>query len=177
LKFGYLLAFLIVWLSIATLASFYTTLSTERIVIVFFLLIAVCVLISQLASRSVRFDFFPRTKNRLLGPSARSTSKISFLVENASKGRAYGRREIAKILRESLLTREFGQEGFPLDWIASANGDDAVNKILRSKDCTELTPVFVLPERSIGAKPLTSSNDRNYLYNLARAISLIEDKR
>ncbi len=100
-----------------------------------------------------------------------------FLIENASKGRAYGRREIAKILRESLLTHAFGQGGFPVDWIATPNGDGAISKILRSKNSSELQPVFELPDLTTRSKVLTSAlNDGNYLDNLTRSLLLIEDK-
>jgi hypothetical protein len=178
LKFRYLLAFLVVWLSIAIVTSFYTSFSTEPIVVTFFLLVAVSVLIVQLARRSVGFGFFPGSANGSHGQKSEGVSKMVFLIENASKSRAYGRREIAKILRESLLTQAFGQKGFPVDWIATPNGDGAIDKILRSKNNSELQLVFDLPDVTTRSKVLTSaSNDGGYLDVLARSLSMIEGKR
>lgn len=140
----------------------------------FFLTIVVGVVIFQLTFRSGWLNF--SSGKRITREKRENLSTVVFYIKSATRGRAYGRREVAKILREAILTQSFARAGFPVDWIATPNGDNAVAQILRSKNSSELGIVFELPELSTRSRTASTTKGHDYLSYLARALSLIENK-
>jgi hypothetical protein len=173
-----LFAFLIIWFSLGIIASFYTGSIGGPMIIGFFLLIAISVIIMELFARFGFSSIFAARRRSRNAKGLDDLSQMTFYVKDASRGKPYGRREIAKILREALLTQTLGFERFPRSSIATAGGDQAIAQILKSRDSFELYDVFLLPEisKEDSSSSIHSFRRQDYLSKISRALLLFEDE-
>jgi hypothetical protein len=105
-----------------------------------------------------------------------SFSKMTFLVKNASSDSSYSKTQIAEILREALLNQYYGYGTFPMTWIATRDGDQAIQSILKSKNSQELMDVFEIPDRFSARSGMVWIFDSlfNYGYKKKRSKSYIK---
>lgn len=183
-------AFLVAWLLLAIALSFFvSSLFTEIALSSFFLLIAILVVVRAMWIDSAGSLGISSSKSAKRGSSPTWTygnmSRTVSSVRNSANGSLYGRRQVAQILREALLSKYIGRSFFPANWIATSNGDKAVEEILRSKNSIELVEVFEPNELSDSDGRLFASLRRRrdssvereaYLLKLDKALSLIEEQ-
>lgn len=138
-------------------------------VYVVFLFISLLVVLSQVWKMSSFPKFFSARMKKTTTKD--NLSKANFIVKNATSGRVYGQREVAKILREGLLNKYLGNGSYPLGWVSGSSGDAAIQDILRSLEKLDLTSVFDLPE--IPAPHKLPRGER-YFSKLEKALTMIE---
>jgi hypothetical protein len=174
-----LFVFLIIWLSLGEAISYFTLPTTGLFVISFFVLIAIVPITRVIWESSVSSKIkLPRPTKSNQGLND-NLSRIAFNVRNAAEGSAYSRREVAQVLREALLSENLGRGNFPTNWVATADGNPAVENILTTRNTPELAEILEPPDwaSSFGSSEIRKGSKirrAEYLSKLEKALNLIE---
>lgn len=177
MKTWILLTILICWFSLGVVVSFYAQSDSGQIVIALFMLVGISIASLELFSRSSGLEFLLNTRKSKTSKLNDDLSRMAFYLKGGARGRSYGRKEVAKILREAMFTKYYGFENYPRSWIATSNGDDAIREILRSKNAYDLLDIFVVPEDKDDEVKISRKSKSGYLPRLTKALTLIDDRR
>ncbi|MGI0090324.1 MAG: hypothetical protein ACREBS_01320 [Nitrososphaerales archaeon] len=167
--------------SLSAIVSFFATNNLVAILTVIFLLFISSLFLMR-DIWNISGGWRMRSAGREKGEHERQTGDfagVSLYLKGALEGSDSSRREVATILREALLDKYAESKDYPVHWIYTDGGRDAIAGILGIN--SDLIDVLEPP-----SKPLTPARrkfrrkqqqDFEYKWKLQRVLSLVETRK